>query len=90
MYQPHNNGPTIPHFRGTQFQKLNHNDMCLSIRSCDNCVILSNGDVYEIENLVKTNREEILMLGRLLPLLEAFMFIQWILEFFSYVLRLEV
>ena len=75
---------------GQLFQKLNHNDMCLSIRFCDNCVILSNGDVYEIENLVKTNREEILMLGRLLPLLEAFMFIQWILEFFSYVLRLEV
>ena len=49
---------------GQLFQKLNHNDMCLSIRFCDNCVILSNGDVYEIENFVKTNREEMLMLGR--------------------------
>lgn len=66
MHQPHNNGPTIPRVNGIQFKKLNYNGLLLSIRSCDNCAILSNGDVFEIENFVKTARGEMLMLGRIL------------------------
>ncbi len=66
MHQPHNNGPTVPHVHGIQFIKLSYNWLFLSIGSYDNFAILSNGDVFEIENFVKTDGGEILMLGRIL------------------------
>lgn len=75
MYQPHNNGPTFIGFSGSQFKKLRYNNMYLSLTAPDNCVVLRNGDVFKIYNIIQTQRGEMLLYGRiLLPIRSLYLY----------------
>jgi len=67
MFQTHRNGPTLRRFTGTQYQKLFVNKMRLSIQTPNNCVILTDNQVFEIDNFVVNNHGGMQMIGRILP-----------------------
>ena len=75
MFHQHNNGPTPIRFSGRQFSKLYYKKMRLTVQRPNNCVILHNGDVFEISNFLQTNNGEQMMYGRVLsPIRSLFLY----------------
>ena len=55
--------------------KLYYKKMRLTVQRPNNCVILHNGDVFEISNFLQTNNSEQMMYGRVLsPIRSLFLY----------------